>query len=34
MPHLEVRGGNGAPLYVGTILVFPLGWERVCRGTS
>ena len=31
---LELGGGNGAPLAVGRMLVLPLEWRRVCRGTS
>ncbi|RDU65249.1 hypothetical protein CQA54_08805, partial [Helicobacter equorum] len=31
IPHLELRGGNGAPLDVGGTLVLPLEWRRVCR---
>ena len=34
IPHLELRGGNGAPLDVAGTLVLPLEWRRVCRGTS
>ena len=34
IPPLELRGRNGAPLYVGGTLVLPLEWRRVCRGTS
>ena len=33
-PSLELGGGNGAPLDVGGILVLPLEWSQVCRGTS
>ena len=33
-PHLELRGGNGAPLDVRRTIVLPLEWRRVCRGTS
>ena len=34
IPHLELGGGNGAPLEVCGTLVLPLEWRRVCRGTS
>ena len=34
IPPLELGGGNGAPLDVGGMLVLPLEWRRVCRGTS
>ena len=34
IPHLQLRGGNVAPLDVGGTLVLPLQWRRVCRGTS
>ena len=34
IPHLELRGGNGAPLDVGGTLVLPLEWRRGSRGTS
>ena len=34
IPHLELQGGNGAPLDVGGTLVIPLEWSGVCRGTS
>ena len=34
IPHLELQGGNGAPLDVGGTLVLPLEGRRVCRGTS
>ena len=34
IPPLELGGGNGAPLDAGEILVLPLDWRRVCRGTS
>ena len=34
IPHLQLQGGNGAPLEVGETLVLPLEWRRVCRGTS
>ena len=32
--HLELRGGNRAPLDVGGTVVLPLEWCQVCRGTS
>ena len=32
--HLELGGGNGAPLDVCGTLVLPLEWRRVRRGTS
>ena len=28
IPHLELRGGNGAPLDVGGTLVLPLEWRQ------
>ena len=31
-PHLELRGGNGAPMDMGGTLVLPLEWRRGCRG--
>ena len=31
IPHLELGGGNGAPLDVFGTLVLPLEWRRVCR---
>ena len=34
IPPLDLGGGNGAPLDVGGILMLPLVWRRVCRGTS
>ena len=34
IPPPELGGRNGAPLDVGGTLVLPLGWRRVCRGTS
>ena len=34
IPHLELGGGNGAPLDVCGTLVLPLEWRRVCRETS
>ena len=34
IPHLDLRGGNGAPLDVAGTLVLPLEWRRGCRGTS
>ena len=34
IPPLELGGRKGAPLDVGGILVLPLKWRRVCRGTS
>ena len=33
VPHLELRGGNGAPLDVDGSLVLPLEWRRVCQAT-
>ena len=34
IPPLELGGANGAPLDVAGILVLPLEWRRLCRGTS
>ena len=34
IPHLELGGGNGAPLDVCGTIVRPLEWRRVCRGAS
>ena len=34
IPHLDLRGGNGALLDVGGTHVLPLEWRGVCRGTS
>ena len=31
IPHLEIGGGNGAPLDVFGTLVLPLEWRRVFR---
>jgi len=34
IPHLELRGGNGAPLVVTGTLELPLEWRRGCQGIS
>ena len=34
IPHLELRGGNGATLDVDGTFVLPLDWRQIRRGTS